>query len=284
MVWVLVAEGEPDHRAVLGRVLRDAGYGVFLRGNAVDAMAVLRTRQFALALVGEELPDGAARDVLVHIKATRVYIPVIVIARNARVPSVVESIRLGAVDYVERPIPDEDLLARVAAHALREQGAGERQNLPRTQLSMRWALAVAAVLPSPRDIRTVPQWAQLAGASMTSLRDWCRLARARTRDSLMLARCLRAMHLARADASEPAHYLDVSDPRTLQRLFSHGGLLGAGRASTLRDLLVRQRLVRDQIALEALRVALTDSGFLDVCGVSTNLNTQTSAGSCISLS
>ncbi len=284
MVWVLVAEGEYDHRAALGRVLRHAGYGVFLRGNAVDAMGVLRTRQFALALVGEELPDAAARDVLVHIKAARIYIPVIVLARVARVASIVESIRLGAVDYVERPISDEDLLARVAKHALPKQPPRERQDLPRTQLSMRWAMAMAAVLPSPRDIRTVPQWAQLAGASMTSLRDWCRLARARARDSLMLARCLRAMHLARAGVSEPAHYLDVADPRTLRRLFSHGGLHRAGRASTLTDLLADQCLVRDQIALEALRVALTDSGFVDVCGVSTNLNTQTSAGSCLSFS
>jgi hypothetical protein len=122
----------------------------------------------------------------------------------------------------------------------------------------RWARAVLVALHSPRDLTTVASWAQVAGASETRLRTWCRLARSRTKASLDLARILRALLTTSGlPGADPADALDVADDRTLRSLLRKAGLAGVPPSEWSIGLVLRgHRLAIDRRAITALALAM----------------------------
>jgi hypothetical protein len=125
-------------------------------------------------------------------------VSVIVVTGFGTIDTAVESMRRGAVDYVEKPIIGDHLLAKVqrALHR-REPAALEAEPAPFTHPGERWARVVLRLRDAARDVPTVESWAGLVGASPTTLRDWCRLANVTAGHSLDLGRFLRAVRCAR---------------------------------------------------------------------------------------
>ena len=87
-----------------------------------------------------------------------------------------------------------------------------------------WVSMVVRVLESPLDVKTIPDWARLAGKSATSLKLRCRLAGLSAKESLDFSRLLRAFLLCEEDRREVLEFVDIRDPRTFHRVLSRFGL------------------------------------------------------------
>ena len=120
----------------------------------------------------------------------------------------------------------------------------------------RWVGIVVPVIDSPKDPKTIAEWAAWVGASRGALRGWCRTAGLRTRRSLSLARMLRVV--VRYPHDRPENLLDFADKRSIESFLRLGCSDGTpcGVPIGPEELLVRQRWITDDVALRELGAAL----------------------------
>ena len=112
---ILVVDDEPNIRKLLAGVLEDEGYRVSSAVDAAAARAELATCAIDLVLLDVQLPgqDGLSflRDLQ---ESTDPAPPVIMMSGHGTIATAVEATRLGALDFIEKPIQAERLLLSVA--------------------------------------------------------------------------------------------------------------------------------------------------------------------------
>lgn len=126
--------------------------------------------------------------------------------------------------------------------------------------SSRWAAAVIRILDSREDPNTVAAWGSCINTSSGALRNWCRTAGIGARRSLVFGRMLRAVVLGINGGASAENLLNVTDKRTLKKLFETSGLGVPRLPSAIDDFLDRQILVRDPGALSEIRRLLAIKG------------------------
>ncbi|MEQ1854981.1 MAG: sigma-54 dependent transcriptional regulator [Longimicrobiales bacterium] len=118
-VVVLLAEADPVCRAGLIGLLGGAGHEVLPVGDGQEALDILHTRHVDLVLLDLELPKVSGLNVLSALPSLQTDAKVIVLTAHGTVESAVEAMKLGAYDYVRRPI-DPEALGHVVDRALAE--------------------------------------------------------------------------------------------------------------------------------------------------------------------
>jgi len=116
-----------DDRIVLGSItalLQFRGYDVVPTSSAAAALRELGRSDFDVVIADLRLPDGDGMDVLRTVRERRPGVPVIVVTGYGTVESAVRAMKLGAFDYLPKPIRSEHL-CEVVKQAV-EQGARER--------------------------------------------------------------------------------------------------------------------------------------------------------------
>jgi CheY-like chemotaxis protein len=200
--------------------------------------------------------------VLRTIRGKGIDVPVVLVTGFGCIKDAVTAMRLGAADFVEKPVSNSELLriveaslarsAPVTPSRVRERMPGD----PEAHAARRWASIVMPVVDSQRDLPTLGAWGRYVAASIGALRNWCRTAGLGTRRSLVFGRLLRAAVLIEEQgAKSPENLLDVVDRRTIANLLRFAGL-SDGLPSTASSYLERQTLVRDPAALNEIRRAL----------------------------
>ena len=114
---------------------------------------------------------------------------------------------------------------------------------------------MAAAIAAPVDLRSLELWARHLHTSVGALRSWCYRAGVPPRRSLVLARVLRAVRLARASGDRPEEFLDFADARTGGKLLRLAGIVGEEPVD-MSTILQRQSLVRNLHAVEELERVL----------------------------
>ncbi|HLX08660.1 MAG TPA: sigma-54 dependent transcriptional regulator [Thermoanaerobaculia bacterium] len=137
---ILIVDDEAGIRSTLSGILEDEGYGVAAVGTAAEATARLGAEAFDAVLLDLWLPDRDGMELLSEVRDQ----PVIVISGHATVDTAVKATRLGAYDFLEKPLS----LSRVVVTV---QNALERGRLARElrQLSDRLARAEPLLGGSP---------------------------------------------------------------------------------------------------------------------------------------
>jgi len=110
---ILIMEDEPSLAEGLKMVLSEQGYHVSLADTGIRALGSLTGKNFDLMLADLRLPDMDGMEVLRLIKETKPETEVIVITGYASVVSAVESMKLGALDYLPKPFTDDEIKAAV---------------------------------------------------------------------------------------------------------------------------------------------------------------------------
>jgi two-component system response regulator PilR (NtrC family) len=110
---VLVVDDEPDIRELLEITLIKMGIGVSVAGSVGEAKARLRESRFDLCLTDMRLPDGEGLDLVRHISALGIDLPVAVITAFGSAENAVAALKAGAFDYVSKPVALEQLRALV---------------------------------------------------------------------------------------------------------------------------------------------------------------------------
>src|SRR5262245_38989782 len=153
-------------------------------------------------------------------------LPFVLIGAYLPTHTIVEAMRLGAFEVLDKPLAVEALCA-VIARTIESAGAQTRLHPPIPfhphSVAERWARLVLTASDADGDPKTRQEWARVAGLSYTSLRELCRILGMRAHDSRDFVRVLRALRKARAQQCPPEVFLDVGDERTVRVLFERAG-------------------------------------------------------------
>jgi len=110
---ILVVDDDQDICHLLSRFLTKNGYVVATAGRGAVAKELLAGRRFDLVLCDHQLPDTDAMKMLLHIRSTSPGTQVIIITGYSEVRLAVELMRMGAFDYIGKPLYPDELLMRV---------------------------------------------------------------------------------------------------------------------------------------------------------------------------
>src|SRR5438034_4009010 len=117
---LLIVDDEANTLASLSRAFRLAGHEATVCDNANKALDLIRTQHFDLILSDVVMPGKDGLALLEDIKSQGVTTPVVMMSGQAHIEMAVRATRLGALDFLEKPISTEKLLLTVE-NALRLQ-------------------------------------------------------------------------------------------------------------------------------------------------------------------
>lgn len=131
---ILVIDDEAGIRNVLRDVLEDENYSVFLAEDGLKGLAVFEKEQVDLVILDVWLPNMGGIDILKKIKAAFPDIEVIIISGHANINLAVNAVKIGAFDFLEKPLSLEKVIT-VVRNALKFGKLKiENQNLKNTLL------------------------------------------------------------------------------------------------------------------------------------------------------
>ena len=124
---------DDDHgvRESLARMLRAAGYTVETAENGHEALSRARDNAFDVILSDMRMPGLSGIDVLRQLREQRVDSAFIMMTGFGTVETAVEAMKLGALDFVQKPFFRDELLLRVRSAAERRQLARQVDLLQR---------------------------------------------------------------------------------------------------------------------------------------------------------
>lgn len=258
MPVVYVVDDDEGTRETLTHALRLAGYDASAAHCGQRGLQLSTRRPPDVLLVDLQLGDMSGLELITELQSRGIRSPVVLMSGFATIPATVEAMRLGAVDFLEKPVSLE-LILHTVVRALALRTSCDTPEPVHADGYRRWGMAVAAMLDAPTDPKTIAGWSALLSVSPDTLRGWCRTADLRPKTSLDLARVLRAVHQAAQQQTVPERFLDAADVRTLGRLLKRANL--ARTASiTVRDVVARQRFITNQAALTTLLHHLPGGG------------------------
>jgi two-component system nitrogen regulation response regulator NtrX len=113
MSTILIVDDEAGVRAALGGVLRDEGYTVETADSGEACLDLVTRRAFDLILLDIWLPGLDGLDTLERLRERRVDTQVIMISGHGSVESAVRATKLGAFDFIEKPLSLEKTVLAV---------------------------------------------------------------------------------------------------------------------------------------------------------------------------
>jgi two-component system nitrogen regulation response regulator NtrX len=110
---LLLVDDDPNTLASLARAFRLAGYEAAVCDSATRALEMIRAQRFDVIFSDVVMPGKDGISLLEDLKASGVTTPVVMISGQANVELAVRATRLGAVDFLEKPLSTEKLLVTV---------------------------------------------------------------------------------------------------------------------------------------------------------------------------
>src|SRR5690606_2028008 len=130
--YILVVDDEPDIRDLVKEILEDEGYSVATAENAAAAREARRAQRPDLILPDIWMPDTDGITLLKEwSEGDHLPCPVVMMSGHGTVETAVEATRLGAYDFIEKPLSMAKLLLTVERALDADRLARENQNLRR---------------------------------------------------------------------------------------------------------------------------------------------------------
>ncbi len=119
MARVLVADDDASFRALLGDILGGAGHTVTEARDGEEALRFLRRETFQLVLADQRMPRLDGLELLRRVRAeVAAPPPFVVLTAFGTIPEAVEAVRLGAADYLTKPLESPKALLAVVDRLL----------------------------------------------------------------------------------------------------------------------------------------------------------------------
>jgi DNA-binding NtrC family response regulator len=138
---ILVVDDEKGQRDILQTILEKEGYRVACVAGGREALTRLEEGEFDLILTDLKMQGMSGLELLGQVLADNAGQCVIIMTAHGTVDSAVEAMKLGAFDYLEKPLEREDLLLTL-------QRASEHVALIRENTVLHKKLAETATIPS----------------------------------------------------------------------------------------------------------------------------------------
>lgn len=108
-IKVLVVDDEKNIREVLESELPFYGFKAAAAATGASALALLENEEFDVVLLDLNMPGMGGVEVLRQIRSADIPVEVVVLTADAGIPTAVEAIKLGAYDYLVKPVDLEQL-------------------------------------------------------------------------------------------------------------------------------------------------------------------------------
>ena len=138
-VFVHIVDDDKAVRESLGDLLRSMDYQVTLHESASEFLKVELPDAPGCLVLDVRLPGTSGLELQEYLTRINIGLPVILMTGHGDISMTVKGVKAGAVDFLTKPIRDQDLLDAVAAATRMDQG--RRQEIAQTtQLRERYAL------------------------------------------------------------------------------------------------------------------------------------------------
>ncbi len=135
---MLIIDDEPNTLASLARAFRLAGHEATVCDSASRALELVKTQSFDVILSDVVMPGKDGLSFLEEVKALGVPTPVIMMSGQAHIEMAVRATRLGAVDFLEKPLSTDKLLLTIGnairIRSLEDENQRLRQRLGKHEI------------------------------------------------------------------------------------------------------------------------------------------------------
>lgn len=135
---VHVIDDDEALRESLTFLLRTAYLEVQSYSSAIAFLNALPDTRSSCIITDVRMPGLNGIDLMRRLKELKIAVPVIVITGHGDVPLAVEAMKIGAINFLEKPFDDEVLVASVQS-ALRQQGGETKRHMERVEIESRLA-------------------------------------------------------------------------------------------------------------------------------------------------
>ena len=111
---VLIVDDEPHVRLNYRVALETEGYDVVEANSGKAALEQLVDRRFGLAILDMRMPEMDGLELLARMRENKIGVPVVIVTAYSDVPHAVKAMKLGAIDFLQKPLRPEELRTLVA--------------------------------------------------------------------------------------------------------------------------------------------------------------------------
>lgn len=108
-----MVDDDPDIRNVFRTLMKSSGLQALVYASAEEFLDHFEGKPIGCILLDVRMPGKGGLELLETLRQRHVYIPVVMLTGHADVRLAVQAMRLGAMDVLEKPFREEDLLALV---------------------------------------------------------------------------------------------------------------------------------------------------------------------------
>jgi diguanylate cyclase (GGDEF)-like protein/PAS domain S-box-containing protein len=139
LISLLIVEDEPRYLESTRLLISQYVHSVDSAVTGAQAFALLARRSYDLALLDLRLPDASGHDIMAYIRQHHPDCRVIVMSGDSHIESAIQSLRLGAYDYLRKPYEPDELIKTVrnAVHKLQLERDNSRM-LHQLEQSEQW--------------------------------------------------------------------------------------------------------------------------------------------------
>lgn len=130
---ILIIDDEDSFRATLRDILESEGYSVTDVRNAHEGLNFLEQKEFSIILCDVVMPGMDGRGFLTVLKEKGITTPVIMMSAYGSIETAIESVKLGAYDYINKPFRSDELILKIKM-------AKERERLLKENISLKRAV------------------------------------------------------------------------------------------------------------------------------------------------
>jgi DNA-binding NtrC family response regulator len=113
MANLLIVDDDQNTLASLARAFRMAGHEATVCDNAARALELLQTKRFDMMMSDVVMPGKDGLALLEELRGLGITLPVVMISGQANIEMAVRATRLGAADFLEKPLSTDKLLLTV---------------------------------------------------------------------------------------------------------------------------------------------------------------------------
>jgi len=137
MTRILIVDDDQTTLASISRAFKMAGYDAVVCDNAMRAITLLRTERFDLVFSDVVMPGRDGLTMLADLREMGIATPVVMVSGQATVDMAVKATKLGAVDFIEKPLSLEKIIVLVR-NAVQQRRLEDENQVLRSELGYRY--------------------------------------------------------------------------------------------------------------------------------------------------
>jgi DNA-binding response OmpR family regulator len=111
---LLIVDDETNVRLNFRMTLETEGYEIFEARSGEQAVQLLAKHSFALAILDVRMPGMDGLELLANMRESGIKVPAMIVTAYSDVPHAVKAMKLGAIDFLQKPLRPEDFRNIVA--------------------------------------------------------------------------------------------------------------------------------------------------------------------------